>query len=433
MKVTFEDAGPCRKIMKVSTGPDEVQGEYDSVLREYTKYATIKGFRQGRAPVNIVERQYRKSISEEAKDRLVPQFYRQALVQNKITPVAIVDVKDVSFGRELGLSFRVTVDVAPDIKLPRYKKISLKGTDVTVSDEDVEKQYAVLIDSYAKYTDVTSGRGVKETDLVCVDYSGTCGGQPVDVVAPGNTGLGEQKDFWLVVGMREFLPGLGAGLKGCVVGDKKDIKVLFPADFRAQQLAGKEAVYSVTVKGIREKVPPVIDQEFLKPFGVDSEQALKARVKERVVATAQQQEKERLMNEITHFLLMNTECDLPQSIVEEEKHLMIRNIVDRIRREGGTTEQLIEKKQDILNSAEKSSTDRVKLAYILAKIAEEEKISVKDEEIDERIKGMASYYDMPPEKLKAEIEKKNGTERLASDIRSEKTMDFLLENAKINK
>lgn len=431
MKVTLEDSGACRKVMHIKAEADEVGQEYTGVLAEFTKHARIPGFRQGKAPSKVIEKRLSKEIEDETKDRLIPKFYRQALQDNKIVPVSILGVNSVEFKSGKGMSFSVVIDVAPDIALPRYMKIALQQNEVAVSDKEVDEAYTRMMDSYAKYADVTTGRGIQDNDLVSIDYTGRCGDEPIEKIAPGNAGVASGKDFWTVIGAREMLPGLSAGLKGLKIGEKKDVTVSFPADYKLAAVAGKEAVYSVEVKTIREKTPPKVDAEFLKMFEVESEAALKEKIREQMLEEAKRAEKNRQFDEIAKYLLANTECPLPQSIVEEERNAMIRNVVERVIREGGSREFLQEKQKDILDSASKGSEERVKMSYILAKIAAEEKVEVSDEEVDARLDAMAAQYRMPPEKLRAEIEKRNGLEGLKSELRSEKTMNLLLENAKI--
>ena len=141
MKVVIEDAGPCRKILRVSAPAEVVRPVYEEVLGGYARVAKIDGFRPGRAPLNVTERFYSKAIAQETKDRLVPRLYRDALKQEGLTPVAIVSVGDVILNKDTGITFKVTVDVPPDFKLPKYHKIALKANPVEITDAQVEQDH----------------------------------------------------------------------------------------------------------------------------------------------------------------------------------------------------------------------------------------------------------------------------------------------------
>lgn len=432
MKVKLEDVGACRKVMHVEVPNDMVASEYDSIVNAYAKAARIPGFRPGKAPTNVVENRYAKRITEEAKDRLVPRFCREALSQEGIVPLAIVDVRDVVLEREAGLMFKVTIDIAPKFKLPKYMKIVLKENKVEIEDKDVEDAIGRLVESFARFEDVT-GRSVRQGDLVKIDYSGVCENRPVDDFASDCRGLGNGKDFWVLVGEPDFLPNFSAGLAGAAIDENREINVHFPDGYHVPAVAGKDAVYTVLVKGIREKILPEIDGEFLKKLDVESKQALHEKVCKELVEAAQKKEEDRLKNEIARFLLEKTEFDLPQSLVEQETGVMVRNIVQRIAMQGATKEQIKERRDEILNAATQSSTERVKLTYILNRIAEEEKIEVQDSEVDSRIESMAKRYGTSSERFRAELEKTGGVEKLKRDIGAEKTLSFLLTHAKIKK
>jgi trigger factor len=431
MKVVLEDAGVCRKIMRVHVPSDMVAPEYDKVLKEYARKAKIPGFRQGRAPADVVERRYAKGISEDAKDRLLPRCYEDALQQEKIDPVAVIDVQDVVLEKELGLTFHVTIDIAPNFKLPRYRKIRLRrNRDISVGDTEIDQTITRIRESFGRYEDVT-GRAVKGGDLVRIDYNGICGGVPVKELVGDRVELGDGRDFLAMVGEPEFLPGLAKGMEGAEIGVEKNLEIHFPADYNISALAGKDATYSVTVKGIRERILPELDGELLGKLEVASIEALRGRIREDLLKAAEEEEKERLKGEIIKHLLAKTSFEPPRSLVERETRLAARNIVERIGMQGASKEQIEERREDILNAASSSSVDRVRISYILGRIAEEEELGVGEQEMAQRIELMAKRNSMSPERLKTEMEKRDSMESLKKDLLAEKTMDFLLEHAKV--
>lgn len=430
MKIRIEDEGPCRKVLHVDVPAESLGKEYDTILKMFTGVAKVPGFRAGKAPAAVVERKFQHEIAEEAKDRLVPRYYREALKEKEITPVAIVGVGQITFAKKDGLSFQVTLDVAPDFSLPKYKKIAVKGEPVAVTDAQVQETLTRLLTSHSRFEGVT-GRAVKRDDLAKIDYAGTCSGTPVRELVPDQAGLAEGKDFWVLAGEPEFLPGIAAGLTGMQAGEKKDIAIRFPADHRVAGLAGKEAVYAVTVHEIRQRVLPAMTPEFLKQFEVESEAALRDRIRKDLQSHAELALKDRQRDEVAKFLLDNTDFDVPKSVVEEETELAIRTLVRRFASQGATQKDIEDQKHEIIDNAARSSKDRVKLGYILGRIAGEEKIDASEDEVNQHIESMAKRYNTSVERLRSELEKASGMERLKSDIRNGKAMDFLLENAKV--
>ena len=432
MEVTIESGGPCRKVMHVHAGPEAVREDYERLVGIYARQTKLAGFRKGKAPPAVVERQYRDKLAEHAKEELVPRLYRDALKQEEVVPVAIVGVGEVRFSREAGIDFNVTLDVAPDFKLPRYKKIVLRRKKIEVAEKDVDDAVMRIRESRARYEDV-EGREVRMQDLVRIDYRGTCEGKSFAQVAPDNAALGECVDFLVLVGGKEIIPSLSEGLVGGTIGEKRDIKATFPADYRVAALAGKDALFEVEIKGIRERVLPPLDEALFKELKVDGEDALRDRVREELRHAAEREEEERLRNEVSRYLLDKTDFDLPQAVVEQETGLAVRNIVRSFVSRGATQEQIAQHQDRILSSAQETSRERVKLAYILSRIADEEGIAVDDDAVNARVAELAGHYRMPVEQFRGELEKRNGIVNLRSDIRNERTVDFLMENAKIKK
>jgi len=430
MKVTLEHSGGCRRIMGVDVPADRVKDDYDGVVRAYTAQARIPGFRKGKAPSHVVEKRFARNIEQDAKDRLVPMFYKEAVEKEGVDIAAVLDVNDVSFAKDDGLRFRVVLDLVPEFKLPKYKKIALRRQPVKVSDEDVERTLTEIRERFARFEDV-EGRPVKSGDLVQIDYTGTCEGRPIADLATDCRDLGEGEDFWVPTEESEFLPGFNSGLEGRSAGDSFQIDVTFPEDYRTVELRGKSAAYDVEIKAIKSKALPEIDEEFLKHFEADSEQELRDRLRGDMEEAGESKEKARLKDEIADVLLSKVSIEPPQSLVERETEAIARNMAGAAARQGVSKEQLHQRRQQILSSAGEAANRRVKLSYLAARIADAEEIQVSDDDFRERLESMAQRYGLSAPQLKAEMEKRDALDDLRNDVRAEKVFEFLLENAKI--
>jgi trigger factor len=431
MKVNVEQVGPCRKVLVIEIPADAVAAEHRKVAAEFVRFAKIPGFRPGHAPQAIVERNYSRDIIEELRERLVPQAYRSAVEQEKIRPVAVVNVSDVHLTKDLPLTFRVAVDVEPDFTLPSYKGIALKTKAPQVTDADVDQVIAGLRERHARFDEVT-GRRANKGDIVQVDYAGVCEGRPVGEHAEGHEELSQGRDFWVLLGTPEFLPGLADGLEGVAVGEHRDITVTFPEGHAVPALVGKQAVYAVDVKAIRERKLPELDAEFCRVAGVESVDALRSRVRADLIEAAEGAEKNRLKDEIIKWLVANVDMrELPQTLVDEEARHIIQNVVQENVMRGVAREQIEAHREDIFSKAAESSTDRVRIDYILNRIAENEKIDVTEAEVDQEVERMATRNNVPRERLLAALEKRDGVAGLRHQLRMVKTLDFLLASAAV--
>jgi trigger factor len=432
MNVVIEDRGGCRRSMAISVPADAVVEDYVTLLKLYTAQARIPGFRQGKAPSALVEKKFSSQLAEDAKERLVPKFYAEAIEQESIKSVGVLGVENVLFNKESGLTFDVELDVAPEFKMPKYKKLSLSRQAVEVSDEDVQRSLDELRGRRARFEDVDD-RAAQMDDLVQVDYAGTIDGAPLGEAVPSCKELGSGTDFWVPLAAdNEFLPGFNAALTGQSVGEPISLEVAFPADYRTPGVAGKQVAYTVTLKMIRTRILPEIDAEFLKGFEVEDEAQLRERIKEDMVASAEQNVESGLRDDAARQLLDAANFEAPQSLVERERTAMLRDMIGRAMRQGATREILDQQQAEMVAHAETASVDRVRLSYIMDVIAENETLVVEDGDVDARVEMMAAQYGMPVETFRTQLEERDGSiEGLRDELRSQKVMDFVIENAKI--
>ncbi len=432
MKVTVEPVSPCRKLLKIEVAAEVVAAEYQNVVKDYAKHARIPGFRPGKAPAATAERRFAKEILDETRERLVPRAYHEALEQEKLKPVAVIDVSDISLEKQLPLTFRVTLDVDPEFTLPEYRGIPVKAQPVKVGPEEVNQLIANLRERQGKFDD-NPERAAAKGDIAVIDYTGVCDGKPVGELAPERAELGQGKDFWvLLLEGHEFLPGIVKALDGVRVGETRELKVAWPADFAVTALAGRTAVYALQVSMVRERKLPDVNDDFAKAVGAVSVDDLRAKVRDNLQASAEAGERGRQKDELLKALLEQTPLtDLPQSMVEEQARHIIRDVVaDNVRR-GLNKDQIEEHREDIFNRAAQSSTERVKVEYVLTRIADLEKVTVEDADLEQRIGEMAERYGTPRQKLRADLEKREALDALRRSLRLDKTLDLLLGLASI--
>jgi trigger factor len=430
MKVKMDKAGGCRRVLQVEVGQDGVAETYASVVESFCRVARIPGFRPGKAPAVIVQRRYAKEIDEEARDRILPRLYREAVADQKLAVAAVVDVADVKIDHAAGISFKVTVDVEPEIKLPKYRKLSLADETRTISTEDVDQALMRIRERASRFEDVRD-RVVKRGDLVRIDYKGTANGRPLSELCPDCAGLGEAKDFWALVDEPEFLPGATRWIEGMGLGETRKVPVTFPGDHAVEAVRGVASEYEVSVKAIRQRILQDLDDAFLKTLGFETVEKLRERIRSDLETEARSDETSRRKDEIAKFLLENVGCELPEAVVARETDHTTRSMVRRFAYQGATRDQIEQKSEEILGAAHRSSSDRVKLGFILKRIANEEKVEVSEEEILEHMKRLASLRRQTVEQVRKDLDSQDSTDAFRESVRAEKTMDFLVSIARM--
>ena len=430
MAVTVENTAPCRKKLRVEVEAQRVAGTRAEILQEFRKHASIPGFRPGKAPEPMVEKRYGGEIDDELRKRLIPESYREAVNEQHLNVVGLPQVEDVKYKAGQPLVYTATVDTAPEFALPDYKGVSVKKKPATVKDEDIAKALDSLREQQADFVDV-QGRALKTGDFAVINYSGVAEGKQIAELAPEAKGLGEGKDFWLLISSESFLPGFCDQLLGATVGEKRQVLVDFPADFPQKPLAKKKATFFVDVTAIKEKKLPELNDELAKKLGAESLDKLKEAVRKGLLHEAEAEQVGDLRRQVIEYLLSRVEFELPESLVSQETRSIIYDVVRENSMRGATKEQLEQKKNEIFGFASKGARERLRTSFILDAIAQAEKIKVEESETRERIAELAQRARTTPARLRAQLEEKGGLGEIEEQILVRKTLDFLVDNAKV--
>src|SRR4051794_2728987 len=241
MKVEVENKPESVSTLRIELPPDEVAKEWDEIATSYARFATIPGYRAGKAPRRVIEAKFRKEIQDELTRKLVSKSYRDAIEQKQLRVVSLTNLEDVEFGDDKSIRFSATVVTAPEFKLPEYKNIPVQLPSMDVTEGELEAAIERLRDQSADFADVTD-RALEMGDFVVIDFDGTVDGKPVSEIAPtASKTLHGGKKFWLRVAEDNFLPNFCEKIIGLKAGDTRAVTVDFPSDFAVPELAGKQA------------------------------------------------------------------------------------------------------------------------------------------------------------------------------------------------
>ena len=430
MAVTIENTAPCRKKLRVEVDAGRVAGTRAEILQEFRKFASIPGFRPGKAPEPMVEKRYAGEIDEELRKRLIPESYRETLNEQKLKVVGYPQIESVDYQPGKPLVYTAAVDTVPEFKVPEYNGIPVKKKTVAVKDEELNKTIDTLREQQADFVTI-EGRALQTGDFAVINYTGVIEGKPISELVPDAKTLGENKDFWLLLSADSFLPGFCDQLIGAQAGEKRQVLIDFPADFPQKPLAGKKATFFVDVVALKEKKLPEINDEFAKKVGLENVDKLKEAIRKSLLTEAEQEQNEQMRRQIVDHLLGKVEFELPESLVQQETRSIIYDVVRENSLRGATKEQLEEKKDEIFGFASQNAKGRLRTSFILDAIAEAEQIKVEEAEVEQRIAQLAQRSRTTPAKLKAQLAEKNGFGEIEEQILVSKTLDFLVANAKI--
>lgn len=429
MNVTVENLAPCRKLVRIDIDAQEVEKGFVKATTKYQKGVKLPGFRPGKAPPDIVVKTYSKEIDEEAKRLLITDHYRRAIKDNNINVIGYPDIEEIQFARGEPLLFAATVETAPEFELPEYKKLPIQRETGSVTDADVEKALTALQEQRATYIDLD--RAAQVDDYVVVNYTGTSEGKPLTEFSPTARGLTEQKNFWMRIQPDSFVPGFTDQLIGAKAGDRRTVTVEFPDDFVAPKLSGRQGVYEVEVVQIKDRILPELNDEFANAFEAESLERLREGVRQDLQNELNVKQRRTTRSQIIQGLLGRVKFDLPESLVQSETKNVVYDIVKENQDRGIPKEVIDKQKDEIFNHANSSAKDRVKIMFLVHRIAEKEGIRIEQEAITQRILYIAHQNNMKPEKLIEKMKEQGGITEIHNELLSNKVLDFLELNAQV--
>ena len=422
--VKVEDVSPIKKKLSFDISWTEVKKELDSVYKDVGKNAKVKGFRQGKVPRNILESMYKEHAQEETITKLVNKYYWDALKDNNITAVAQPDIEQKGFEEEKNFTFTATVEVEPAIEPKGYAGLELVREEHDVSDADVEKRLQEVRDMFATMEEIEADRGVGEGDFAVIDFEGSLDGNNLKEMKADN--------YLLEMGSKTFIPGFEEQLTGMKKGQTKEINITMPDDYHASHLAGKEVVFSVALKNIKEKKLPDVDEKFIKNF--DKYETLDD-LKKDILKTLEEENRARstttLKNLIIDKLLEANEFEVPPTFVNRQVSFMIADMQRRMTMRGMKKQDPSELYTRFYELYKDEALKVVKTILLIKSIADQESVSVSDNEIDEKIKEIAEQRAQSYDSLKKSLVEGNLIDDMKSEILNTKVFRLIEDKASI--
>lgn len=419
------------KMEKIETNVVKIEikveaEKFDEALKKaYNKnkmHFNVQGFRKGKVPMAMVKKFYGiEVLYDDAVNFVIDESYPKALKENDIKPVDYPKVDIVEIGEGKDLVYTAEVTTYPEVELGEYKGLDVKKPTYEVNDEEVEKQLASMQEKNARVTTKEEGT-VEDKNIAVIDFKGYIDGNAFEG--------GEGKDFSLEIGSGSFIDNFEEQLKGLAVGDTKEVNVTFPENYGSEELNGKPAKFDVTVKEIKVKEVPALDDEFAKEV---SEFETLAELKEDIKKNLQKAEDQKAENEfeedIITAIIENTKLDLPQVMVEKEIDQMMNDLENRLKYQGLTLDQYMEftgntpeKMRDFMKE---NAERKVKADIIIDAIAKAENIEATEEELKEKALEVAKMYSNGDHEKMADLLVKAQKPMLENEIRIVKTLDLL--------
>lgn len=407
----------------------EVTSLRNKVLQSIARNVELPGFRKGKAPLSTVEAKYAHVLKEEVAELVLKQNFEKVVSENNLRPVDYVRTTGIELTEDKFVGTFV-VDVYPEVTLGEYKGIEATKEEANVTEEVVAAEIQTLLDRAAKLVEAEEGYRAQLDDTVTLNFEGFIDGVAFDG--------GKAEGYSLQLGSKSFIDTFEDQLVGYAVGQEGDVNVSFPAEYFKEDLAGKPAIFKVKVTGIKKLEKPALDDEFAKDNGFDSLDDLKAKKAEELKVKEEQRVESAYRNGILSKVIENASLIVPGSMIAREVDQRIREFENTLKQQGANLDMYLQMSgltmDGIADQVRPMAEGRVRRDIVLGAIAEAEGIAVTDEEIDAKTADIAKLYNMDADKLKAELVKAKNfesfVENLKVDIELQKTIEFLVANAK---
>ncbi len=422
--IKIEEINPVKKRISVEIPWEEVKKELDAAYRTVGKKARVKGFRPGKTPRHILETYFREDAEGEAVSNLVQRSFEEAVQANSLQPVARPEIDQNGIQPEKSFTYSATLEVEPVVEPRGYIGMELSREDASVTDRDVEERLEELRHMYSSLQDVEGDRPVQNGDFLLIDFEGKLGTEPRKELT--------EAGFRIEVGSKRLVPGFEDALVGMRKGESKEFTVRFPENYHIKDFAEQDITFHVTVRDVKVKVLPALDDQFIKNFErYENIEALRDDLRKSLAEEKSVRAKDALRKAINDRLLDANPFEVPEAFVERQILGMMIEYQRRMVINGMDPENAAKVAANLHDQFRGEAARLVRTGILLRKIAEKEAIAVDDAEIDARIREMAGRYGRDFGTMKASYETDNLTEHLKDQILEEKTLDFIESRANI--
>jgi trigger factor len=419
-----EQSNPCQRELTIEIPADVVKAETDSIVNKYQKLARVPGFRKGKVPASMVRQRFAEDIKSEIVETLVPRYFREETKKQNLAPVSQPRVTDLHIHEGEPLKFKATFEILPEFKVAPYDDIRVTTLDTYVSDQDVETALNNLRDQQATYNAVEEDRPLADGDFAVAGFKGT----PKEAEQDADSKPVEVDEIMVEIGGQNTIPEFSENLRGAKPGEQRTFDVKYADDFADKRLAGKSMTYEVNVKGIKTRSVPELNDSFAKELSSDFNtlDELRNRLRENMKAEKEHEAEHQGKDKLVEELVKRNDFPVPEAMLNDQIDLRLERGLRALAAQGMKTEDMKHMDLPRLRAGQREAALReVKASLILEKIADEEKIEVSDEQMEQEMEALSAQSKQPLEQVRARLTQDGGLDRIRHRIRNEKALDSL--------
>jgi trigger factor len=415
---------PCKRELTIEVPAEVVKDERDKIVARYAKLARVPGFRKGKVPATVVRQRFADEIKSDLVEALVPRYLREETKKQNLVPVSQPRVTDLHLHEDEPLKFTADFEIFPEFKVGDYSDIKPETIETNVTEDEVEQSLKNLRLQHATYNAVEDERGLADGDFAVVSFRGL----PKESEENAETKPVEVEEVMVEIGGDNTIPEFTENLRGAKAGEHRSFEVKYADDFSDKRLAGKTMTYEVDVKGIKTRSIPEPTDEFAKELSADfaTYEDLRNRIRENMKAEKEHEAQHQGKDYIVDELVKRNDFPVPEAMIDQQIDLRLERGLRALAAQGMRTEDMKRMDFDRLRLGQRAGAVReVKATLILEQIADQEKIEVSDEELDQELTALATQAKQPLEQIRARLTQDGGLDRIRHRIRNEKTLNYL--------
>jgi trigger factor len=421
MKVDVESLEACKRRLSVEAPLDVVDKAWERAYTRVQKQASLPGFRKGHVPRSLVKLHFADDVRREVAERLIPDLYRQAVSEAKLEPVNEPDLSDVRLEEGTPLSFKAVVEIRPTITLGEYKDLDIEHAPTPVPDDNVDTTLEQMREQHAELRSVE--RAAAPGDVAIVDYT----------LTPEGLEPSHESGYAFPIGEGAVLPEIDQAVVGMQAGEEREVGVRFSAEHRREELRGKSGRATVKLTEVKQKVLPLLDDDFAKQLGeFETLDGLRAEVRRQLESRREREDKLALEGKVVDALLARHEFSVPDAMVMRQLQHQVEHTRERLRRQGVDPDRIQWDYDKLITDLRPGAERAVRRALLLEAISDSETIGPTDADVEAEIEKLATASRRPAPAVRRMMEKSGDLDALRSGLREQQTLDFLIRHATVH-
>lgn len=424
MKTSLETVSTLERKLNIEVPASEVQAAFERAFKGIQKHVAIKGFRKGKAPLNTVKMVYGDRVKQDVVQDIIQTHYANALQEHKLDPISFPTVEFDPLEETKDFKFSAEFEVRPEVTLKKVEGLPVKKEKFELTDKAVNDTLEDIRKNRSETAPVLEDRGAQNGDVAVINFAGFIDGNPLD--------NGAAEGHELELGSNTFIPGFEEGVVGMKVGQEKTIELSFPETYHVPDIAGKPVQFKVTLKELKKKVLPELNDEFAKGLGpYENLDALKTAIRDDFQKREERRINEDLKNRLMRVLVENNPVEVPKSLMTEQKKALVDDFQKRMQQQGMTPDQFEDYKQKWDSDFEQTASFMIQSSFLIDKIAAENNLKATAEDVDKKLQEYAAQTGIEMARIKEFYQDQDRMARLAYQVTEEKVVDFLIAKAQL--